>query len=343
MPIYDGSQVASLRSLFAGAAVGFSVTDANGYFLTVNDAYQKITGYSEGDLTRRSYQSITYEPDLPPNLALANRLYAHETTHAVYEKRYVRKPGDLRWVRNSVSALNDENGAVVNVVALTEDVSGIRDARSHRKTHDAIRRIAENTGDTALADRGGIAENLKGNAPPLVIGAGNHLSRLRASSALNPAEKEALTQIISAADRFVSSFRRLTEILDPPTKVSAGLAKAASDYARRFTMRTGIQVITDVSGDLLEVDPFLQATVLSAVKIGIARLAEVCSGGLSLHVHREVTRIRVFADGNDANILCGSAEPIDIVRLRQELVDLGGLVEMRFANGRCYFRALIPV
>ncbi len=339
MPIYDGSQLVSLRSLFAGASVGFSVTDANGRFVTANDAYEKITGYSEGDLTRRSYQSITYEPDLPANLALSKRLYAREMIHAVYEKRYVRKPGDLRWVRNSVSALNDQNGAVINVVALTEDISDLRDARSLRKARDVIRRVAENTGDRALAERCGIAENLEGNTSPL----GNHLSLLRSSSALNPAEKEALTQIISAAERFVSYLRRLTEILDPPTKVSAGLAKAVSDYARRFTMRTGIEVITDVSGDLLGVDSLLQATVLNAVKSGIAWLAEVCSGGLFLHVDHEDTRILVLADGNDANILSGAAEPVEMVRLRQELRDLGGLVEMKFANGRCHFRALIPL
>lgn len=343
MPIYDGSQLVSVQSLFAGASVGFSVTDANGCFVTANDAYQKITGYSRSDLTRRSYQSITYEPDLPENLALSKRLYAREINHAIYEKRYVRKPGDLRWVRNSVSALNDQNGAVINVVALTEDITDFRDARSLHKAHDAIRRVAETTADSALAERCRIAENLEGNTSQLVIALGNHLSGLCASSALNPAEKEALTQIISTAERFVSYLRSLAEILDPPTKVSAGVAKAVSDYARRFTMRTGIEVITDVSGDLLVIDPLSQATVVNAVKIGIAWLAEVSSGELFLHFHREATRILILADGIDANILSGAAEPIDMVRLRHDLRDLGGFFDMKFANGRCYFRALIPL
>ncbi len=343
MPIYDVSQLVSLQSLFAGASVGFSVTDANGCFVIANDAFQKITGYSRSDLNSRSYQSITYEPDLPENLALSKRLYAREIDHAIYEKRYVRKPGDLRWVRNSVSVLSDQNGAVINVVALTEDITDFRDARSLRKAHDAIRRVAETTADSALAERCRIAENLEGNTSQLVITLGNHLSRLRASSALNPAEKEALTQIISAAERFVSYLRPLAEILDPPTKVSAGLAKAVSDYARRFTMRTGIDVITDVSGDLLVVDPLLQATIVNAVKIGIAWLAEVSSGGLFLHVYREDTRILVLADGADAKILSGAAEPVGMVHLRHDLRDLGGFVDMKFTNGRCHFRGVIPL
>jgi signal transduction histidine kinase len=232
---------------------------------------------------------------------------------------------------------------VINVVALTEDITDFRDARSLRKAHDAIRRVAETTADSALAERCRIAENLEGNTSQLVITLGNHLSRLRASSALNPAEKEALTQIISAAERFVSYLRPLAEILDPPTKVSAGLAKAVSDYARRFTMRTGIDVITDVSGDLLVVDPLLQATIVNAVKIGIAWLAEVSSGGLFLHVYREDTRILVLADGADAKILSGAAEPVGMVHLRHDLRDLGGFVDMKFTNGRCHFRGVIPL
>jgi hypothetical protein len=77
-------------------------------------------------------------------------------------------------------------------------------------------------------------------------------------------------------------------------------------------MRTGIEVSTDVSGDLLVVDPLLQATAVNVFKIGIAWLAEVSSGGLILHVHREDTRILVLAEGIDANLLSGATPIMDL-------------------------------
>ena len=78
-------------------------------------------------------------------------------------------------------------------------------------------------------------------------------------------------------------------------------------------------------------------------RLGLRGLRKVSSGGLILHVHREDTRILVLAEGIDANLLSGAAEPIDMVRLRHDLRDLGGFFDMKFANGHCYFRASIPL
>lgn len=48
------------RTAFAEAAVGLSLTDIDGRFIEVNEAYCKITGYTAADLYSHDFQSITH-------------------------------------------------------------------------------------------------------------------------------------------------------------------------------------------------------------------------------------------------------------------------------------------
>jgi len=107
------------RSAFASASIGMAITDSAGNFIQVNEAFRKITGYSEAELLRRNYYHITHPDDLEPEAdSTSDRPDSY-----VKEKRYIRKDGGLVWVRISGSIVRDESGNVRNEIALAEDVT----------------------------------------------------------------------------------------------------------------------------------------------------------------------------------------------------------------------------
>jgi PAS domain S-box-containing protein len=51
-------QISGLRRAFEGSAVGMSVTDLSGRFVLANEAYSRITGFSEQELRSTDYQLV---------------------------------------------------------------------------------------------------------------------------------------------------------------------------------------------------------------------------------------------------------------------------------------------
>jgi PAS domain S-box-containing protein len=327
-----------LRALFAKASVGFSVADRSGRFVAANEAYVGITGYSEEELTRTNYQSITYPPDLPENLRLSTRVYAGEISQAVYEKRYVRKAGDLRWVRNSVSALRDSSGRVGHVVALTEDISNRRHAESNApKSHHKLRSVVDSP-----EERRRIAAGLEGDTSELMVAVSRSLQELQESLVLRAAEKVAISEAVALADRFVGYMSALAHILSPPVSISAGLRQGLLDCVEGFRSSTGADVETTFSGDLELLPPSIEAAVFSAARLGLAEFRSG-AGLVCFRVSRERDRVVVEADRVEPDRGESDLESIDIARLRRDLRSVGGSIEVYFSKGLRRFRVSIPI
>lgn len=140
-----------LKSFFADAAVGFSITDLEGRFIKVNPAYCALTGYTDAELKARDFQSITHPDDLPRTLAKVQSLLSGEISSFLIEKRYIRKDTIVVWVLNSVSVIRDKHGRPLNLVRLCQDISermGLEE--SHREAQAHTESILANITDTHL-------------------------------------------------------------------------------------------------------------------------------------------------------------------------------------------------
>ncbi|MFS8084367.1 MAG: PAS domain S-box protein, partial [Acidobacteriota bacterium] len=127
-----------LKSFFAEAAVGLSVTDLEGRFLKVNPAYCSLTGYTEAELKTRDFQSITHPDDLPRTMAKVSALLAGEVSSFLIEERYIRKDAIVVWVLNSVSVIRDKQGRATNLVRLSQDITermGLEESLRHAEEH----------------------------------------------------------------------------------------------------------------------------------------------------------------------------------------------------------------
>lgn len=112
-----------LRAIFNQTAFGMSIADLTGRFLQVNDAYCRMTGYTEAQLRATDFGSITHPDDWPNNRDVIRRMLDGQIPGFVLDKRYVRPDGSAVWVRNCALLIRDRSGRPANIVALTADIT----------------------------------------------------------------------------------------------------------------------------------------------------------------------------------------------------------------------------
>ena len=136
----------NFRSLFSEAANGIAVTTLDGQFIRANPAYCRMLGYTEAELRRRNFADLTHPEDRPHNLDLNRRLIAGDLPSFILEKRYLHKNGQSVWTRVSVSTRKDSAGRADQIIAVTEDITELRQAAEELARHQALLRIAGTIG-----------------------------------------------------------------------------------------------------------------------------------------------------------------------------------------------------
>ena len=105
---------ARFRAIFEQAAVGMAQVEVStGRFVRVNRKFAGIVGYSQDELARMTFPSITHPDDQAGDWAATVQLHAGEVTEFTREKRYIRRDGSIVWVTISVSALDSAFTIVV--------------------------------------------------------------------------------------------------------------------------------------------------------------------------------------------------------------------------------------
>ena len=111
------------RSIVNQTAAGIVETDLTGKFLTVNERFLEITGYTREELMGgMQMRDITHPDDLPRSLELLQECLKYGTPFEI-EKRYIRRDGSFVWINNSVSAIKGADGQPHSFVAIVIDIT----------------------------------------------------------------------------------------------------------------------------------------------------------------------------------------------------------------------------
>jgi PAS domain S-box-containing protein len=121
------------RNLFENIPVGVTLTGSDGRYVTVNQAFQRMTGYSAAELRKLSPADITHEDDR----SIIETIIAAPAAGTPYpqhvEKRYRRKDGAVIWV--------DSSAFVASVVAGAPLFAGVaRDVTDRKRAEEELRR-----------------------------------------------------------------------------------------------------------------------------------------------------------------------------------------------------------
>jgi PAS domain S-box-containing protein len=140
------------RTLFESSPIGGALHDSFGRYITTNQAYQRMLGYTHQELRRLSARLVTHPEDIREGQRLFVELREGKRERYQREKRYLHKDGHIVWAQSSASAVRNNTGELINIISMVVDIT-------ERKTveaalHDSerkLRLIAKNTTDVIFA------------------------------------------------------------------------------------------------------------------------------------------------------------------------------------------------
>jgi PAS domain S-box-containing protein len=124
------------RALIESAPVAVAHNSLDGRFQYANTAFCQLVGYSVEELQQLTSQDITHPDDVDADQSLAKQALAGKIPHYTLEKRFVRKDGEIVWVRLFGNFVLDDEGRPDQGVAVVIDMT-------HRKLTEAALRESE--------------------------------------------------------------------------------------------------------------------------------------------------------------------------------------------------------
>jgi PAS domain S-box-containing protein len=121
------------RGAFESAATGFSLVDLDGTIRAANRCMCAMLGYTEHEMLRQTFESISHRDDTEPAASLRRQLVNGEIDHFQIENRYLHKDGHIIWVEAAAALVHVSDGPPYFVVHLT-------DITRYKNAEDALAR-----------------------------------------------------------------------------------------------------------------------------------------------------------------------------------------------------------
>ena len=122
------------RLAFEEGPLGMGVFNLAGTLLQVNHAMALFLGRTPRELAGQRLETIVAGEDVLSCMAVFRHVVAGYPSRPCIENRYLQKDGRLGWGRTTMTPLRDEEGGVMCVLAMVEDITD----RKH--TEEALRR-----------------------------------------------------------------------------------------------------------------------------------------------------------------------------------------------------------
>ncbi|HEY1952113.1 MAG TPA: PAS domain S-box protein [Gemmatimonadaceae bacterium] len=148
-----------LLATFEQAAIGIAHLTLEEQWISVNQRYCDITGYTREEILRAKVEDLTHPDDVPASVEFIRRIRDGELPEYRMEKRYVRKDGSIIWVNLTVSIVRAVDGQPLYLVGFIEDITQRRHAQAEAsRSLSLLRATLESTADGILVvdDKGKI-------------------------------------------------------------------------------------------------------------------------------------------------------------------------------------------
>ena len=140
-----------LLATFEQAAIGIAHLTLDEQWISVNQRYCDITGYTREEILQFKVEHLTHPDDVPASLEFIRRIRDGELPEYRMEKRYIRKDGAVIWVNLTVSIVRSVDGQPLYLVGFIEDITQRREAQAEAsRSLSLLRATLESTADGIL-------------------------------------------------------------------------------------------------------------------------------------------------------------------------------------------------
>ncbi|MDI9576916.1 MAG: PAS domain S-box protein, partial [Thermoproteota archaeon] len=137
------------RAIVANSPIGIATIAADANFLSANESFVKILGYSESELRKMDFKDITHPDYLADSIIAVDNLNAGKVPFFSLEKKYIRKDGTIIDGKVNVSLIRDEKGKPRLYVISLEDVTSLKkDMLALSESEARFRQLIINSPDT---------------------------------------------------------------------------------------------------------------------------------------------------------------------------------------------------
>ena len=112
-----------LQRFVAEAPVGLVILDNQKRLISANKAFCELTGYSEQEILGKTYDFYTHPDDLATNKSVTEAFYRGDRSSYTFEKRYVRKAGDVIWVTVAATGIDLPNHEGPLLLAAVQNIT----------------------------------------------------------------------------------------------------------------------------------------------------------------------------------------------------------------------------
>ncbi|MEL6494959.1 MAG: PAS domain S-box protein [Cyanobacteria bacterium J06623_7] len=122
---------AKAKTTFEQAAVGIAEINMDtDFWITANNYFCEITGYTQSELLKLTVQDITYPQDFWESRQYIQKLRRQEISSFTVEKRYIRKDGSIFWAATTVSLIDVPGEKVQSCLKIIQDISDRKQAET---------------------------------------------------------------------------------------------------------------------------------------------------------------------------------------------------------------------
>lgn len=271
------------RKSFESAAIGKALVSLDGRWLQVNCSLCELLGYSEAELLKKTFQSLTHPEDLAADLTLVQQLLTGETRTYQLEKRYIHRSGRAINTLLSVSLIRDLNEKPLYFIWQIHDLTELKQAESERRRAAVRTLFVEQTISAREAEQRRLARDLHDGVGQCLTSLRLGLRAVEEAGNLVQARDTAreLRRIAAAA---LEEVRNVTKSLRPSVLDDLGLVPAVSRLINDLKLVNPLQVdfcVIDVEGkrfaDVVETAVFriAQEALTNIVRHAAARTAAV--------------------------------------------------------------------
>jgi PAS domain S-box-containing protein len=113
------------KYVFDHSVVGKSITLPDGY-VSVNQSFAEMLGYSIEEMTKFRWQELTYPEDIEATQRFLDPLLRGECEKTRFIKRYLHKNGSIIWADVSTALRRDEHGKLLYYLTSILDISELK-------------------------------------------------------------------------------------------------------------------------------------------------------------------------------------------------------------------------